>query len=259
MAHLFESLTLRDVTFQNRIVVSPMCQYSCEDGVANDWHFVHLGSRAVGGAGMVMAEATAVTPDGRISPQDLGLWSDDHIEPLRRITRFVHAQSSVAGIQLGHAGRKASTYRPWDGHGAVPEALGGWRNVIAPSALAFAEGYAIPDALTEMEIQRVVNAFAEAGRRACDAGFCVVEIHAAHGYLLHQFLSPFSNRRQDRYGGSFEKRTRLVREVVSAVRAAGRNGCRCLCASQRRIGKRAAGTWSSPSNWLVTSNRWEST
>jgi 2,4-dienoyl-CoA reductase-like NADH-dependent reductase (Old Yellow Enzyme family) len=167
---------------------------------------------------MVMAEATAVTPDGRISPQDLGLWSDDHIEPLRRITRFVHAQSSVAGIQLGHAGRKASTYRPWDGHGAVPEALGGWRNVIAPSALAFAEGYAIPDALSEMEIQRVVNAFAEAGRRACDAGFCVVEIHAAHGYLLHQFLSPFSNRRQDRYGGSFEKRTRLVREVVSAVR-----------------------------------------
>jgi 2,4-dienoyl-CoA reductase-like NADH-dependent reductase (Old Yellow Enzyme family) len=218
MAHLFDSFTVRDVTFQNRIAVSPMCQYSCEDGVANEWHFVHLGSRAVGGAGLVMAEATAVTPEGRISPQDLGLWSDDHIEPLRRITRFVHAQSSIAGIQLGHAGRKASTYRPWDGHGAVPEALGGWRNVIAPSALAFAEGYAIPGALTEMEIQAVVNAFAEAGRRACDAGFCVVEIHAAHGYLLHQFLSPFSNRRQDRYGGSFENRTRLVREVVSAVR-----------------------------------------
>ena len=216
--HLFESLTLRDVTFQNRIAVSPMCQYSCENGMANDWHFVHLGSRAIGGAGLVMAESTAVTPEGRISPQDLGLWSEDHIEPLERITRFIHAQSSIAGIQLGHAGRKASTYRPWDGRGAVPEALGGWRKVVAPSALPFAEGYAIPDALTEMEIQAVIKAFTEAARRACDAGFCVVEIHAAHGYLLHEFLSPFSNRRQDRYGGSFENRTRLVRDVVGAVR-----------------------------------------
>jgi NADH:flavin oxidoreductases, Old Yellow Enzyme family len=219
MPHLFESLTLRDVTFQNRIAVSPMCQYSSENGLANDWHFVHLGSRAVGGAGLVMIEATAVVPEGRISPQDTGLWSDDHIEPLKRITRFVHEQGSVAGIQLAHAGRKASTYRPWDGRGVVPEAQGGWREVVAPSPLAFAEGYAVPEALTEVEIQAVVKAFAQAGRRACDAGFCVVEIHAAHGYLLHEFLSPFSNRRQDRYGGSFENRTRLVREVVTAVRS----------------------------------------
>ncbi|MGD9726611.1 MAG: NADPH dehydrogenase NamA [Nitrospiraceae bacterium] len=217
-AHLFEPLTLRAVTFQNRIAVSPMCQYSSENGFANEWHVVHLGSRAVGGAGLVMTEATAVTPEGRISPQDLGIWSDDHIEPLKRITRFVHEHSSVAGIQLAHAGRKASTYRPWEGHGLVPEALGGWSKVVAPSALPFAEGYATPDALTESEIQAVVTAFVEAARRACDAGFCVVEIHAAHGYLLHEFLSPFSNRRQDRYGGSFENRVRLVREVAAAVR-----------------------------------------
>jgi 2,4-dienoyl-CoA reductase-like NADH-dependent reductase (Old Yellow Enzyme family) len=218
MPHLFESLTLRDVTFQNRVAVSPMCEYSSENGLANDWHFVHLGSRAVGGAGLVLTEATAVLPEGRISPQDLGIWSDDHIEPLKRITRFVHEQGSAAGIQLAHAGRKASTYRPWDGQGAVPEARGGWRRIVGPSPLAFAEGYAVPEALTEVEVQAVVDAFAQAGRRACDAGFCVVEIHAAHGYLLHEFLSPISNRRQDRYGGSFENRTRLVREVVLAVR-----------------------------------------
>jgi 2,4-dienoyl-CoA reductase-like NADH-dependent reductase (Old Yellow Enzyme family) len=219
MPHLFESLTLRDVTLQNRIAVSPMCQYSSENGFANDWHFVHLGGRAVGGAGLVFTEATAVVPEGRISAQDLGIWSDDHVEPLTRITHFIREQGSVAGIQLAHAGRKASTYRPWDGRGAVPEAQGGWHQVVAPSALRFAEGYAAPEALTEDEIQGVVMAFAEAARRACDAGFCVVEIHAAHGYLLHEFLSPFSNHRQDRYGGSFENRTRLAREVVSAVRS----------------------------------------
>jgi 2,4-dienoyl-CoA reductase-like NADH-dependent reductase (Old Yellow Enzyme family) len=220
MPHLFESLTLRDVTLQNRIAVSPMCQYSSENGLANDWHFVHLGSRAVGGAGLVLTESTAVVREGRISPQDLGIWSDDHIEPLRRITHFIREQSSVPGIQLAHAGRKANTYRPWEGRGAVPEAEGGWHQVVAPSALRFAEGYAVPEALTEEEIRGVVTAFAHAARRACDAGFCVVELHAAHGYLLHQFLSPFSNRRQDRYGGSFENRTRLVREVVTAVRSA---------------------------------------
>ena len=219
MAHLFESLTLRDVTLQNRIAVSPMCQYSSENGFANDWHFVHLGSRAVGGAGLVLTEATAVVAEGRISPQDLGIWSDEHIEPLTRITHFISEQGSVAGIQLAHAGRKASTYRPWDGRGTVPEAQGGWHQVVAPSALRFAEGYAVPEALTEDEIQAVVTAFAAAARRAGDAGFCVVEIHAAHGYLLHEFLSPFSNHRQDRYGGSFENRTRIAREVVSAVRS----------------------------------------
>lgn len=218
MSHLFESFTLRDVTLQNRIAVSPMCQYSSENGFANDWHFVHLGSRAVGGAGLVLTESTAIVPEGRISPQDLGIWGDDHIEPLKRITRFIHEQGSVAGVQLAHAGRKASTYRPWDGRGTVPEAQGGWRQVVAPSGLIFAEGYPVPEALSDGGIRAVVAAFAQAARRAFDAGFCVVELHAAHGYLLHEFLSPFSNRRQDRYGGSFENRTRLVREVVTAVR-----------------------------------------
>jgi 2,4-dienoyl-CoA reductase-like NADH-dependent reductase (Old Yellow Enzyme family) len=220
MPHLFESLTLRDVTLQNRIAVSPMCQYFSENGFANEWHFVHLGSRVVGGAALVFTEATAVVPEGRISPQDLGIWSEDHIEPLTRITHFIRDQGGVAGIQLAHAGRKASTFRPWDGRGAIPEAQGGWHHVVAPSALRFAEGYALPEALTENQIQAVVAAFAAAARRTCDAGFGVVEIHAAHGYLLHEFLSPFSNHREDRYGGSFENRTRLLREVGSAVRRA---------------------------------------
>jgi 2,4-dienoyl-CoA reductase-like NADH-dependent reductase (Old Yellow Enzyme family) len=218
MTSLFEPFTLRGIRFPNRIAVSPMCQYSSQDGFANDWHFVHLGSRAVGGAGLVFTEAAAVLPDGRISPQDLGIWSDRHIQPLGRITRFIHEQGSQAGIQLAHAGRKASTYRPWDGNGIVPEAEGGWRQVVAPSALTFAEGYPRPEPLTENGIQEVVKAYAEAARRALEAGFRVVEIHAAHGYLLHEFLSPFSNQRQDRYGGSFENRTRLLREVASAVR-----------------------------------------
>jgi len=220
MPHLFEPFTLRDVMFQNRIAVSPMCQYSSEDGFANDWHFVHLGSRAVGGASLVLTEATAVLPEARISPQDLGIWSDDHIEPLARIVRFIHEQGSAAGVQLAHAGRKASTYRPWDGRGSIPEGEGGWRPVAAPSAVAFAEEYAFPEALTGDGIQAVVTAFSQAAQRACHEGFRVVEIHAAHGYLLHEFLSPFSNQRQDRYGGSFENRTRLIREVVAAVRRA---------------------------------------
>lgn len=224
MAHLFEPLKLRDVEIANRIAVSPMCQYSCERGFATDWHLVHLGSRAVGGAGLVFTEAAAVRPDGRISPQDLGIWSDDHIEPLARIVRFVHEQGSVAGIQLAHAGRKASTFRPWEGHGAVPEREGGWP-VGGPSDVSFAEDYAVPKTLTESNIRAVVEAFVAATRRACEAGFQVVEIHAAHGYLLHEFLSPLSNRRQDRYGGSFENRIRLVREVVEAVRAAWPDRC----------------------------------
>ncbi|MBI3803332.1 MAG: NADH:flavin oxidoreductase/NADH oxidase [Nitrospirae bacterium] len=218
MAGLFEPFTLRDITFQNRIVVSPMCQYSSRDGFANDWHLVHLGSRAVGGAGLVFTEAAAVLPEGRISPQDLGIWSDPHIAPLKRITCFIQEQGSFSGIQLAHAGRKASTYRPWEGQGVAPEAEGGWRKIVAPSPLPFAEGYGVPEALTEAGIQEVVNGFAEAARRALEAGFSVIEIHAAHGYLLHEFLSPFSNRRPDRYGGSFENRTRLLREVVTAIR-----------------------------------------
>src|SRR6478752_7298689 len=219
MAHLFESLTLRDVKLQNRIAVSPMCQYSSQDGHANDWHFVHLGSRAVGGAGLVLTEATAVVPEGRISPQDLGIWSDDHIPALRRIVSFIHEQGSVAGMQLAHAGRKASTRRPWEGDGVVPEIEGGWQNVMAPSAVPFADNYPTPQALTVDGIQQVVSAFAAAARRACDAGFRVLEIHAAHGYLIHEFLSPLSNKREDDYGGSFANRTRICREIVAAVRS----------------------------------------
>ena len=197
-----------------------MCQYSSDDGYASDWHLVHLGSRAVGGAGLVLTEATAVVPEGRISPQDLGIWDDGHIEMLSRIVRFIHEQGSIAGMQLAHAGRKASTSRPWEGHDAVPESEGGWKKVVAPSALAFSETYPMPQALTLDGIQEVVAAFAAAARRACQAGFRVVEIHAAHGYLIHGFLSPLSNQREDDYGGSFENRTRLCREVVAAVRSA---------------------------------------
>lgn len=218
MAHLFDSLTIRRQTFANRLFVSPMCQYSSADGFANDWHLVHLGGRAVGGAGLVLTEATAVTPEGRISPQDLGLWKDEHIDVLSRIAGFIHEQGSVAGMQLAHAGRKASTYRPWSGSGVVPHHEGGWPDVLAPSAVPFADTYPMPQALTLDGIARVTAAFADAACRAQQAGFRVIEIHAAHGYLLHEFLSPLSNHRQDQYGGSFENRTRLVREVVAAVR-----------------------------------------
>ena len=219
MPGLFDSLAIREVKFANRVFVSPMCQYSSDDGYANDWHFVHLGSRAVGGAGLVMTEATAVRAEGRISPQDLGIWSDGHIEMLTRIVSFIHEQGSIAGMQLAHAGRKASTRRPWEPPGALSEAAGGWTKVVAPSALAFAENYPMPQALTLDGIQEVVAGFAAAARRACQAGFRVIEVHAAHGYLIHEFLSPLSNRREDNYGGSFENRTRLCREVVAAVRS----------------------------------------
>ena len=218
MSHLFEPLTLRSVTVANRIAVSPMCQYSSVDGYVTDWHLVHLGSRAVGGAGLVITEAMAVTPQGRITPHDLGIWSDDHIEPLARIVHFMSRQGSLVGIQLGHAGRKASTPAPWE-HRSVTltEAEGGWPTV-APSAVAFDEGCIVPTALTEEGVQGIATAFAQAARRSLQAGFRIAEIHAAHGYLLHQFLSPLSNRRTDRYGGSFENRTRLLRDTVSAVR-----------------------------------------
>src|SRR5204863_3737487 len=220
MPALFDPLTIRDLTFANRVFVSPMCQYSSENGYANDWHFVHLGSRAVGGAGLVLAEATAVLPEGRISPQDLGIWEDGHIEMLTKIVGFIHEQGSVAGMQLAHAGRKASTSRPWEGHDAVPENEGGWKKVVAPSAIPFSETYPMPQPLTGDGIREVVDAFATAARRACQAGFRVVEIHAAHGYLIQEFLSPLSNKREDEYGGSFENRTRLCREVATAVRSA---------------------------------------
>src|ERR1700741_5036886 len=224
MTHLFDPLAIRDITFANRVFVSPMCQYSSTDGFASDWHFVHLGSRAVGGAGLVLPEATAVVPEGRIRPQDLGIWKDEHIEPLARIVRFIHEQGSVAGTQLAHAGRKASTYAPSAGHGRIREEEGGWSNVVAPSALAFTEGYPMPRALSVDEIKNIVSAFAAAARRACEAGFRVIEIHAAHGYLIHEFLSPLSNQRTDAYGGSFENRTRVLREIVSAVRGSWPEG-----------------------------------
>src|ERR1700730_12501163 len=221
MAHLFDPLTIRDLRFANRVFVSPMCEYSSSDGYANDWHFVHLGSRAVGGAGLVMTEATAVLPEGRISPQDLGIWADEHIETLGRIVRFINEQGSIAGMQLAHAGRKASTRRPSEEpSGKIPESEGGWKKVVAPSALAFIDTYPMPQALTADGIQEVIAAFAAAARRACQAGFRVLEIHAAHGYLIHEFLSPLSNKRADNYGGSFENRTRLCRDVVAAVRSA---------------------------------------
>jgi 2,4-dienoyl-CoA reductase-like NADH-dependent reductase (Old Yellow Enzyme family) len=220
MPGLFDPLTIRELTFANRVFVSPMCQYSSENGYANDWHFVHLGSRAVGGAALVLTEATAVLPEGRISPQDLGIWEDGHVEMLAKIVGFIHEQGSIAGVQLAHAGRKASTSRPWEGHNAVSESEGGWKKVVAPSAIPFSDTYPMPQALTGDGIREVIDAFATAARRACQAGFRVVEIHAAHGYLIQEFLSPLSNQREDEYGGSFENRTRLCREVVTAVRSA---------------------------------------
>jgi len=217
MATLFDPLSIRGITLPNRMVVSPMCEYSSEDGFANDWHLVHLGSRAVGGAGLIFTEATAVTPEGRISLEDLGIWNDAHIEFLARIVRFLKSQGTVPAMQLAHAGRKGSTYKPGGGDGAISPKDGGWVPV-APSALAYSESYAMPRALSKEEIRGVVDAFAQGARRALEAGFRVLEIHAAHGYLIHEFLSPLSNRRTDEYGGSFENRTRLAREIVSAIR-----------------------------------------
>jgi len=215
---LFSPLTIRGVTLRNRIGVSPMCQYSSVDGYANHWHLVHLGSRAVGGAGLVFTEATAVEARGRISPGDLGIYSDAHCEMLKQITTFVRAHGAMPGIQLAHAGRKASTTRPWDGHRAARLDEGGWDEVDAPSAIAFSETYPMPRELDHQGIARIRDAFGTAARRALDAGYAVAEIHAAHGYLLHEFLSPLSNRRTDEYGGSFDNRIRIVCETVAAVR-----------------------------------------
>lgn len=216
---LLSPLTIRDVTFRNRIVMAPMCQYCAQNGFADDWHLVHLGSRAVGGVGLVIVEATAVTPEGRISPGDLGIWSDEHIKPLARIVNFVHSQGAVAGIQLAHAGRKGSSDLAWKGGRSLktPEE-GGW-TVIGPSPIPFDEGSPVPVALDQAGIDGVIDAFEAAARRALEAGFKVLEIHAAHGYLLHEFLSPLSNHRDDQYGGSLENRMRLVLQVAKRLRS----------------------------------------
>lgn len=218
MPNLFDPLPLRGLELPHRIIVSPMCQYSCVDGLATDWHLVHLGSRAVGRAAAVFAEATAVTREGRISPHDLGIWSDAHIEPLRRAFSFIGRQGSIPGIQLAHAGRKASTAEPWKGGKPISPRQGGWTPIFAPTALPFNDGYQTPHSLSRSEIQRVVAAFAAAARRAEAAGARIIELHAAHGYLLHSFLSPLSNQRRDEYGGIFENRIRIVCETVIAVR-----------------------------------------
>lgn len=217
--NLFDPLAQRSLTLRNRLAVSPMCEYSATDGVPNDWHMVHLGSRAVGGAAVVFTEASAVSPEGRISPQDAGIWSDAHAEAWARIAAFIASQGAIPAMQLAHAGRKASTFAPWRGSGEVPRAEGGWQ-AVAPSALAFDEDYPRPLALDAGGIAKVVADYRAAAMRAHAAGFRIVEIHAAHGYLLHEFLSPLSNRRTDGYGGDFEARTRLLRETIAAVRDA---------------------------------------
>ena len=214
---LFEPFTQRSLTLRNRIVVSPMCQYSATDGVPDHWHLVHLGSRAVGGAGAVIAEATAVSAEGRISAHDTGIWNETQVDAWRPITAFIAAQGAIPGVQLAHAGRKASVWRPWEGGSSLPAAQGAWQTV-APSAIAFDQDWHVPQALDAEGIQKVVADFRAAAVRARQAGFKLIELHGAHGYLLHQFMSPLSNHRSDEYGGSFENRTRLVREVITAVR-----------------------------------------
>ena len=219
MSLLFSTIRLRELTFRNRIFVSPMCQYSSVDGVPNQWHLVHLGSRAVGGAALVMVEASGISPEGRISPHDMGIWSEAQRDAFRPIVQFIREQGAVPGIQLAHAGRKASTNAPWRGGGPLPPDQGAWQP-LAPSALPFTPAHAVPRALTAADIDVVVRQFAEAAQRALSAGFETVEIHMAHGYLLHEFLSPLSNRRTDEYGGALENRARLPLQVARAVREA---------------------------------------
>jgi 2,4-dienoyl-CoA reductase-like NADH-dependent reductase (Old Yellow Enzyme family) len=217
MANLFQLLKIRSIELKNRIVVSPMCQYSSEDGFANDWHLIHLGSRAVGGAALVFSEATAVSPEGRITPHDLGIYKDAHIEFLKRITNFIKQQNAVAGIQLAHAGRKASHHRPWDGSSVLKKNENAW-TTEAPSAIPYKDDEPTPHELTKEEIKKIVEDFKQAAIRAKEAGFQIIELHGAHGYLLHEFLSPISNHRIDEYGGSFENRVRFVLEITEAVR-----------------------------------------
>src|SRR5271170_7766138 len=217
--HLFDPLKIKSVTLRNRIGVSPMCEYSSVDGVATDWHLVHLGSRAVGGAGLVIAEATAVASEGRISPGDAGIWGDKHIEPITRINRFIKKHGAVPGIQIAHAGRKGSSARPWEGGAHLANDAGGWE-IIAPSAIAFGGNQnKTPRSMSEVDITRVKNEFVAAAKRSLAAGCEWLELHAAHGYLIHEFLSPLSNERSDRYGGSFENRIRFILEITRAVRA----------------------------------------
>lgn len=218
MSLLFSELKIREITLKNRIAISPMCQYSAEEGYANDWHLVHLGSRAIGGAGLIIQEATSVSPEGRISPDDLGLWSDDHIPFLRRITDFISSQGAVPGIQLAHAGRKASTYAPWKGSGQVPASEGGWQT-IAPSPIPFNSADIVPSEMSSDDIKRLVSSFTTAAARSAEAGYKVIEIHAAHGYLINQFLSPLTNKRTNGYGGSFENRIRFIIEITDGIRA----------------------------------------
>lgn len=218
MSKLFSTLIIKNITLRNRIVMSPMCQYSSIDGFANDWHMVHLGSRAVGGIGLIITEATAVSPEGRITPSDLGLWKDEHIHGLSRIVDFIHCQGAIAGIQLAHAGRKASCAVPREGGKQLDEKHGGWQTV-GPGNIPFIAGDRAPESLNKDGVLKVVSDFKAAAGRARTAGFDVIEIHSAHGYLLHEFLSPLSNNRIDEYGGSFENRTRLLREVIDAVKS----------------------------------------
>ena len=217
--HLFAPLTQRSLTFPNRIVCSPMCQYSSIDGFASDWHLVHLGSRAIGGAGAVITEAAAVSPEGRITPGDLGIWSDEHIPALARITKFLKEQGSIPGTQLAHAGRKASMAVPWEPVRTLPVSEGGWDNVVAPSAERYSPAYPLPHELDRPGMDKIAADFAAAAKRAAKAGFLLVEVHAAHGYLAHEFLSPVSNKRTDEYGGSLENRARFPLEIIRAVRA----------------------------------------
>lgn len=216
MSKLLSPLTIKEITFRNRIAISPMCMYSAIDGFANDWHLVHLGSRATGGAGLIIQEATAVSAEGRISPGDLGLYKEEHIEMLRRITTFIHQHGAIAGVQLAHAGRKASCARAWDGGKQLKKNNGGW-TIVAPSAIPFYPDDEAPQALNKEGIEKIVSDFRIAAQRALKAGYKVIDIHAAHGYLVHQFLSPISNHRTDGYGGSFENRIHLLLEIVEAI------------------------------------------
>lgn len=242
MAHLFDPLSVRGVNFKNRIAVSPMCQYSAQDGFANDWHLVHLGSRAIGGAALVIAEATAVEARGRISPNDLGLWQDAHIEPLARIVRFLEEHGAVAGVQIAHAGRKAATARPWEGGKPLTDDAGGW-DIVGASPIPFDASYRVPHELSVEEIAGVRAQFVATTKRAVQAGFRYLELHAAHGYLLHSFLSPLSNQRSDAYGGSFENRARFLLETVRELRA--------VWPRDRVLGVRLSCTDWVPGGWTI--------
>jgi 2,4-dienoyl-CoA reductase-like NADH-dependent reductase (Old Yellow Enzyme family) len=243
MAHLFDPLNVRSVTLRNRIGVSPMCQYSYEDGFSNDWQLVHLGARAVGGAGLIIVEATGVEARGRITPHDLGIWKDDHIGALSRLTDFLKKHDAVAGIQLAHAGRKASTQRPWDGGGPIAPGSTGFWQVVGPSPIPFDEGYQAPHELSRDEIHAIQAAFQDAAGRALAAGFEWLEIHAAHGYLAHSFYSPLSNQRNDDYGGSFENRIRFLRETIRLVRQ--------VWPEKLPLGVRISGTDWSEGGWTL--------